>query len=458
MVCGCGHSCGDQAPYMSYVGDARGEYIEETTYKYVGQGQGDFDMAPEEPPRQVPRRGPNKCVLYTGLMSSLVMFGIALLVFMGPGDPPVTTTPQAESGDSFECKEEEEDEWEEDEVDYCCKATGRGSTQRCSSTLAASTTVVSAQTTLQPAPLQTSPRLTAAVSAPPLTAPSVVVPPATMPATLPSPTFLPPQSMSLAAPQQLRQQRPQQQQWEQPQSQQLQPQQLQLQQPIKFDCNENAASWASKWTDAKKAFCCPSLNSPCHAAAPVQSAPAQPAAPKLLPAAPLPGVATSYNCKDELEQWQVAWPPAKKTWCCHYLGKGCPPGAPVAPRLAAPGVPAAAGVAPPPLPIVLPGMGVSPVTPPIGGAQNLDVSAFEPPQPHFDCKDGAATWTTSWVEAKKRWCCKEVGLGCQASGGVNMYDCAAGFQNWQNGWSEAKKLWCCDRQGKGCSVGQAGLA
>merc|ERR1719210_3161838 len=41
---GCGGGAGNGA--LSYVGAGRGEYIQETTYKYVGQG-GDFDVAPQ---------------------------------------------------------------------------------------------------------------------------------------------------------------------------------------------------------------------------------------------------------------------------------------------------------------------------------------------------------------------------------------------------------------------------
>merc|ERR1712194_166730 len=42
---GCTDACGDGIdPSMHFVGDGRGDYIQETSYKFVGNGAGQFDM------------------------------------------------------------------------------------------------------------------------------------------------------------------------------------------------------------------------------------------------------------------------------------------------------------------------------------------------------------------------------------------------------------------------------
>eukprot|EP00913_Durusdinium_trenchii_P019055 g17908.t2 len=102
----------------------------------------------------------------------------------------------------------------------------------------------------------------------------------------------------------------------------------------------------------------------------------------------------------------------------------------------------------------------------------------------FDCQAALGNWCRAWSPAKKVWCCKEKGKGCQsvsappacdagegkvwkkvfinghwsweahmAHGAVSVqkpYDCHAGLAGWAHGWSEPKKTWCCGHEKLGC--------
>merc|ERR1719215_1728774 len=83
LACGvCKPVCrpGDERGSLSYVGTGKGDFIQETTYKYVGDGQGEFD--PVTPTA-------SKFFLYVGVGVGLVLL-IVVLVFLG--FPTVTTT------------------------------------------------------------------------------------------------------------------------------------------------------------------------------------------------------------------------------------------------------------------------------------------------------------------------------------------------------------------------------
>merc|ERR1719215_70771 len=69
---------------MSYVGGGFGAYIQETTYKYVGLGAGEFDMV-------TPKKTNMMCI-YLGSGLGLLALLAALLLLL-PGGPTTTTTP-----------------------------------------------------------------------------------------------------------------------------------------------------------------------------------------------------------------------------------------------------------------------------------------------------------------------------------------------------------------------------
>jgi len=80
----CGAGAGG-ATILSYVG-AGGDYAQETTYRYVGAGAGEFGVL------RIPGRGPNCCLflLIPGLLSLLLL---PLLLFsLAPGSTTTTTT------------------------------------------------------------------------------------------------------------------------------------------------------------------------------------------------------------------------------------------------------------------------------------------------------------------------------------------------------------------------------
>merc|ERR1712087_507761 len=102
---GCGNGAGNGA--MSYVGSGCGEYIQETTYKYIGAG-GDFDVVR-------PRRD-FTCLITTCCLLSLLLL-IPLLCWLLSG--LTTTLP-------FDCNEGFPAVWPQDKADYCCLTEAKG--------------------------------------------------------------------------------------------------------------------------------------------------------------------------------------------------------------------------------------------------------------------------------------------------------------------------------------------
>merc|ERR1712194_719924 len=81
---GCGAGAGG-GTILSYVGPG-GDYAQETTYRYVGAGAGEFGVL------RIPGRGPNccLCLIIPGLLSLLLL---PLLLFsLAPESTTTTTT------------------------------------------------------------------------------------------------------------------------------------------------------------------------------------------------------------------------------------------------------------------------------------------------------------------------------------------------------------------------------
>merc|ERR1711972_144710 len=115
----CGVACGGGAGggALAYVGHGQGEYIQETTYEYVGCG-GDFDVVR-------PRRD-FTCVICLG--GSLLLL-IPLLCWLLSGSSP-----------PYDCEAglgSIENSWSQAQKDYCCATVGRG----CATTALPGTTV-----------------------------------------------------------------------------------------------------------------------------------------------------------------------------------------------------------------------------------------------------------------------------------------------------------------------------
>merc|ERR1719145_537352 len=79
---GCGSGVGG-GTILSYVGPG-GDYAQETTYRYVGAGAGEFGVV------RIPGRGPNccLCLLIPGLLSLLLL--PLLLWSLAPGSTTTT--------------------------------------------------------------------------------------------------------------------------------------------------------------------------------------------------------------------------------------------------------------------------------------------------------------------------------------------------------------------------------
>merc|ERR1712083_1164664 len=107
----CGVGCGGNGQgSLAYVGSGHGDYIQETTYKYVGCG-GDFAR---------PRRD-FTCLITTCCLLSLLLL-IPLLLWLCSGTP--TSLP-------YDCEagfEQWETTWSPAQQQFCCQTMGRGCT------------------------------------------------------------------------------------------------------------------------------------------------------------------------------------------------------------------------------------------------------------------------------------------------------------------------------------------
>merc|ERR1719401_182447 len=152
----CGVSCGGGGAgsgAMSYVGTGQGEYLQETTYKYVGCG-GDFDAVR-------PRRD-FTCLITTCCLLSLLLL-IPLLLWLLSGTVS-TGLYDCESGFM-----NWESAWSPAQQEYCCTTMGRG----CTTTQPATFEPVPTQPPTPPPTMPPTPPPT-----PPPTAPRPIAPPA----------------------------------------------------------------------------------------------------------------------------------------------------------------------------------------------------------------------------------------------------------------------------------------
>merc|ERR1719476_39895 len=159
---GCGGTGGGAGGAMSYVGTGHGDYIQETTYKYVGCG-GDFDVV--RPRRDFTCIITGCCLLSLLLLIPLLMWLLGCLT---------TSLP-------YDCLEGStwEEEWPQAKKDDCCMTVGRG----CDTTRP-TTALPETTPTVPPTPFPT----------PPPTPPPTTAPPVTLPVTLP-PVTLPPMTL-----------------------------------------------------------------------------------------------------------------------------------------------------------------------------------------------------------------------------------------------------------------------
>lgn len=65
----------------------------------------------------------------------------------------------------------------------------------------------------------------------------------------------------------------------------------------------------------------------------------------------------------------------------------------------------------------------------------------------YDCDAGISDFARIWSEAKKAWCCRFEHRGCAPA---VSYDCESGYATWQEDWSLFRKAWCCQHRNKAC--------
>merc|ERR1711915_1047298 len=133
--CGCDDSCGaggagcgtsyDTTGVLSYVG-AGGDYKQETTYRYVGQGAGDFEMV------GVPTNFRSN--IWICIIPLLLLLFVPFLLYLLPQlssapettMPPVipTPAPMPQPTEPYDCKSQ--GLWSFDKKGWCCQHYGVG--------------------------------------------------------------------------------------------------------------------------------------------------------------------------------------------------------------------------------------------------------------------------------------------------------------------------------------------
>lgn len=477
----CGQ-CNGGDGYMSYVGDGGGDWIEETTYKYVGNGLGDFDVG--EGPRHEHGHRRNWCCIVGVGLSLVAAAVVVMLALMGPDVATTTMSPEGapaadgrgvtlaagaeaavETTASSTSVQPEDDNdvqydcqagfaiwqtiWSADKKDWCCKAVGRG----CPAVASEGTS----STTAPPAPAAAPPAQPPAEQPAQVPAESPAQPPlrpAGQPA-MPLPPPAPPVQPAQPA----------------PPPQPAQPQPAQPAQP------------AQAGQVAQRGALTPPPPPP---TAPPPPPPVAPAAQEVaqLPQRPefvgqpvtLPGQPAALRGQPLL---QVPL-------------QGVLPMQPGQPRPAAP-----LGPLRPLMPQMLRPQAPQSLQVPPPGLQ-VPMQAAPPPGPRtvvlplFDCDAGFINWQVGWSVSKRAWCCQQTGRACPIMPGspqqqvtlvpqvphappvrplppppapppgahgtpagpvaplVGGHNCAANFATWRLSWTPEKKAWCCEREGKGC--------
>lgn len=113
----CGARCGVPAPDpdLGFVGNGRGSYIQETTYRYVGPGNGELEYAVEH------QKSNNMCISLVGGGTLVVLIALLLWLLFGS---TATTTPSP-----YDCQlgiSNAQLGWSEGKKSYCCSKLGVG--------------------------------------------------------------------------------------------------------------------------------------------------------------------------------------------------------------------------------------------------------------------------------------------------------------------------------------------
>lgn len=271
----CGVSCGGGGKgAMNYVGGGQGDYIVETTYRYVGCG-GDYDTV--RPQRNF------ACLITTGCLLSVLLL-IPLILWLCTSTPSTTA--------QFDCSMAST----EMQMNYCCATSGMAFAY-CTPATAASTVPP------PPTPPPTTPAPPPPIIAPmpPPTSPPPTLPP-TPPinviTTTPCPTAPPDPNCAVG---QWASWTAHKQHWCCQNHHICSGEATSPPPPADpYNCADGFSNWQAGWAAGKKAWCCTNHGKGC-------------------PGQPLP----HYDCNEGLATWQHGWTSDKKQWCCTNEGKGC---------------------------------------------------------------------------------------------------------------------------------------
>merc|ERR1712127_309769 len=296
----CGVGGGGGGPgngAMSYVGCGQGEYIQETTYKYVGCG-GDFDTVR-------PRRD-FTCLITSCCLLSLLLL-IPLLCWLLSGLTSSTSL-------LYNCEEgflEWETVWSQAQQEYCCTTMGRGcDTTRPTTALPETTPTVPPTPFPTPPPTPpptTAPPVTLPVTLPPMTLPPMTLPPMTLPPMTPAPGPVDPFNCAVDlwmvwAPDKKT--------WCCTNHNICDGNPTQAPPPADpYNCAAGFENWQAGWSVPKKQWCCQHHGKACDVATGCVTA-----GPTSAP----------FDCEAGFANWLAGWSVAKKAWCCTNAGKGCP--------------------------------------------------------------------------------------------------------------------------------------
>merc|ERR1740120_678722 len=115
-ACGCETAAG--APVLSYVGSGCGDYIQETTYRYVGCGAGEFEV--------VTPKKTNYFFFFAGGVGALLLVVLVLLLMPQPATSTTTT-----SGLPYDCDAglaNAQRGWSISKKAWCCTHANKGCT------------------------------------------------------------------------------------------------------------------------------------------------------------------------------------------------------------------------------------------------------------------------------------------------------------------------------------------
>jgi len=297
--CSLGTTCNDPNK-VSFVGNGRGDYVMETTFRYVGIDSNDYR-------RDGRKLNCTGCVMGCGCLCVLLLFATAGLVLTSPRFQPVleksgldpsiqkSLRGVANQAQAWLCDYlavgciEEAQETESREQDRLAKLIFPKHAMPPATQAPEHTTIASAVPDIIEVP-DRKPRahnwhlLPAIRASRPTKAPIETL-------TFKAPVAQLPAAMSKDSPGEAKSAK-----------HSRAPEDI-----AKFNCNQGLSNWKEGWSPEKKTWCCEHEVKGCE--------------PKLLSSAEADKL--GFDCVKDHGKWKTAWSFAKKAWCCQHKSTGC---------------------------------------------------------------------------------------------------------------------------------------